>query len=142
MPAISSMSGSPTFDIDKKNGNGANLKLCHAIRVSRVITTYGKLRVSNGKRLVSNADKGVTCSKKIAVGQKISFASTANIFRSERTNSNLEIFQHFLKSRASPPMPWYKPKFAQTTKQAILCTVCDKKTWVKYLLKSLAGVNA
>ena len=31
------MSGSPTFDIDKKNRNGANLRLRHALRAGGVI---------------------------------------------------------------------------------------------------------
>ena len=30
-PAVSPMSGSPTFDIEKKTRNGANLKLRHVI---------------------------------------------------------------------------------------------------------------
>ena len=34
--AVSSMSGSPTFDIDKKNRNGANLRLGHALRAGGV----------------------------------------------------------------------------------------------------------
>ena len=35
-PAISPMSSAPTFDIEKKNGNGANLKLRHAVRAGGV----------------------------------------------------------------------------------------------------------
>ena len=35
-PAVSPMSGSPTFDIDKKNRNGANLKQRHALRAGGV----------------------------------------------------------------------------------------------------------
>ena len=34
---ITHMSGSPTFDIDKKNRNGANLRLRHALRAGGVI---------------------------------------------------------------------------------------------------------
>ena len=36
-PAISPMSGGSTFDIEKKNRNGANLKLRHALRAGGVI---------------------------------------------------------------------------------------------------------
>ena len=37
-PAVSPMSGGPTFDIEKKkNRNGANLKLRHALRAGGVI---------------------------------------------------------------------------------------------------------
>ena len=35
-PAVSPMSGGPTFDIEKKNRNGANLKLRHALRAGGV----------------------------------------------------------------------------------------------------------
>ena len=35
-PAVSPMSGSPTFDIDKKNRNRANLKLRHALRAGGI----------------------------------------------------------------------------------------------------------
>ena len=38
--AVSPMSRSPTFDIDKKNRNGANLRLRHALRADGVIITY------------------------------------------------------------------------------------------------------
>ena len=37
-PAVSPMSGSPTFHIDKKNKNGVNLKLCHALRAGGVMS--------------------------------------------------------------------------------------------------------
>ena len=37
-PVVSPMRGSPTFDIDKKNRNGANLKLRHALRAGGVKT--------------------------------------------------------------------------------------------------------
>ena len=37
-PAVSPMSGAPTFDIIKKTKNGANLKLRHALRAGRVIS--------------------------------------------------------------------------------------------------------
>ena len=36
-PAVSPMSGRPTFDIDKKNRNSANLKLRNALRAGGVI---------------------------------------------------------------------------------------------------------
>ena len=36
-PAVSPMSGGPTFDIEKKVRNGANLKLRHALRAGGVI---------------------------------------------------------------------------------------------------------
>ena len=36
-PVVSPMSGGPTFDIEKKNRNGANLKLRHALRAGGVI---------------------------------------------------------------------------------------------------------
>ena len=36
-PAVSPMSGGPTFDIEKKTRNGANLKLRHALRAGGVI---------------------------------------------------------------------------------------------------------
>ena len=36
-PAVSPMSGSLTFDIDKKNRNSANLKLRNALRAGGVI---------------------------------------------------------------------------------------------------------
>ena len=49
-PAVSPMSVSPTFDIDKKNRNGANLKLRHALRAGGVIRynvyTYQESRKS------------------------------------------------------------------------------------------------
>ena len=35
-PAVSPMSGGSTFDIEKKNRNGANLKLRHALRAGGV----------------------------------------------------------------------------------------------------------
>ena len=43
-PAVSPMSGSSTFDIDKwkKNGNGANLQLSHALRTGGVIRAQQK----------------------------------------------------------------------------------------------------
>ena len=36
-PAVSPMSDGSTFDIEKKNRNGANLKLRHALRAGGVI---------------------------------------------------------------------------------------------------------
>ena len=42
-PAVSPMSGDSTFDIEKKNRNGANLKLRHALRAGGVITNLLKL---------------------------------------------------------------------------------------------------
>ena len=39
-PAVSPMSGSPTFDIGKKNRNSANLKLRHALRAGGVIICH------------------------------------------------------------------------------------------------------
>ena len=35
--AVSSMNGGPTFNIDKKDRNGTNLKLHHALRAGGVI---------------------------------------------------------------------------------------------------------
>ena len=35
--AVSPMSGSPTYDIDKKTRNGANLRFRHALRAGGVI---------------------------------------------------------------------------------------------------------
>ena len=39
MPAVSSMSGSPTFDIENKTETvGANLKFCRILQASGIIT--------------------------------------------------------------------------------------------------------
>ena len=35
-PAVSPMSGAPTFDIEKKSRNGGNLKLRHALQAGGV----------------------------------------------------------------------------------------------------------
>ena len=51
-PAVSPMSGSPTFDIEKKNRNGANLKLRHALRAGGVKTNYINVYMDNWISLI------------------------------------------------------------------------------------------